>query len=662
MENLEKGFAPKKAAFEASRDLMLPVTGTVLTTVFAFAPMVLIDSEVSAIFYGIPVVVITSLVMSWLESFFILPNHLFHFIKKTPEKGKASGTWFVKLKEAYRSTLTVILKFRYVAIVGLFIFMGVSGWVAKNKVQQNFRNFGGNTERISVRIQLKESASLKQTETELIPLEKHLMALPKDKFSAVMTHVGKYWSMGRMFEGYRYAKIDLNISEDVSHPGTLKKEFTKKLKEEMKQFQKGNIEKVMVGFEMNDQDELKKDMVTINVTGHEEVDYLGLKGAMQKEIDDNKMGLEIVKDNKEFDEKWIFSPNHTMLAQHQMSQGQLTQQLRSFFVPHELMQVRLGGEAKWVYTQVERPKAINKGELNQMSVLNQRGLSVPLKKLGSWYKTKQLSRITHKDGKRTFSFDLSFDPDKDMNINKAKEQAALIVGTLAKAYPTFDVELKDSDRAEANSRSWAGRVALLCIILVMFTLALILGSVSLPFIVGLPIPFGLMGIVWALYLHDLPMGMMSLIGLIGTVGVSVNDSLIMVDQIMKRGRESGFLTRDNIIDGATSRLRAIILTSVTTLGGVFPMAYGIGGESAFTQPLAFSLGWGLFFSTFLTLFALPAFIEIRRDFGRWFNALYNKVTGKNRKSGAVRSSKKEDINMPDDFIEDQSASTINPVR
>ena len=661
MENLENGLKPKDAAIESSRDLMLPVTGTVLTTIFAFAPMVLLDSEISAIFYGIPVVIITSLLMSWLESFFILPNHLFHFIKKAPKESSKSTSLFIKTRALYRKTLSQILRFRYVAVLVLVSFMGVSGWVAKNKIQQQFRHFGGNLERISVRITLKESASLKQTEKAIEPLEKHLMALPKETFGKVTANVGRFWTRGRMYEGYRFAKIDLYISEDASHPATIKKEYTKKLKKELKKFEGKNVEKIAVGFEMNDQDETKKDMVTINIIGREDVDYLGLKGSLQEQIDTHKMGLEMVKDNKEFDEKWIFSPDNTMLAQHQLAQNQLTQQLRSFFVPHELMQVRLGGEAKWVYTQVERPKAISKSELNGMSVLNSRGLSVPLDKLGKWYKKKQLSQIKHKDGKRTFSFDLAFDPEKDMNINKAKDQANLIVAALAKKYPTFSVELKDADRAEANTRNWAARVALLCVILVMFTLALILGSVTLPLIVGLPIPFGLMGIVWALYLHDMPMGMMSLIGLIGTVGVSVNDSLIMVDQIMKRGRKMGQLTRDAILDGASSRLRAIILTSVTTLGGVFPMAYGIGGESAFTQPLAFSLGWGLFFSTFLTLFALPAFIEIRRDFGRWFTMGVNKFKkSRGYDPGDLEKPKSNgEIKLPKDFIEDKKQPGIS---
>ncbi len=631
VENLEEGMTPKQAARAASSDLMLPVTGTVLTTVFAFSPMILIESEIAVIFYAIPIVIITSLAMSWLESFFILPNHMQHFIKTVP-KHSTDTSFFLKTKAAYRRLLTQILRFRYVAVVLLVAFFAVSVWVAKNKIQQQFW-FGANQERIGITITLKESPSLDYTENVIKPIEDYLMTLPKDKIQGVGASIGEMWKHGRNYVGYRYARITLHINENLSHPGSVKTEYTKKLKDYFAKNTPDSIENVQVGWEMNDQDDKKKKMISIDVTGNEDVEYLDLKNTITQQIEANKMDLELVKEVNEFDEKWVFSPNTKRLARHQMSVGQITSQLRSFFVPHELTQVRMNGESKWIYTQVDRDNAVTQKQLNRLTVLNNKGLAVPLRTLGEWSKKKQLGTIRHKDGKRQFTFDLSFEPTEDVNITVAKQQGQKITDVLAKNFPTYDVELRDADRAEASSRAWALKVALLCIMLVMFTLSLVLGSLSLPFIVGLPIPFGLMGIVWALYLHDMPMGIMSLIGLIGTVGVSVNDSLIMVDQIMKRGQKNlKGLTRANIIDGASSRLRAIILTTVTTLGGVFPMAYALGGESGFTEPLAFSLGWGLFFSTFLTLFALPAFIEIRRDFGKGFGFLKKRLTGKRKSS------------------------------
>jgi multidrug efflux pump subunit AcrB len=619
IENLENGMTPKAAAQDASADLMLPVTGTILTTVFAFTPMILIDSEIAVIFYAVPVVIITSLAMSWLESFFILPNHMQHFIRKVP-KHTTETSFFLKTKAAYKALLGQILRFRYLTVTGLVLFFLASAWVAKNKIQQQFW-FGANQERIEIRVTLKDSPSLAHTESVIQPIEAYLLRLPKGKIQGVGADIGEMWEHGRHYVGYRYARITLHINENLTHPGSVKKQYSKILKEYFKNNTPDSIEDIQVGWQMNDQDEKKKQMISIDVTGKEDVDYLDLKSTLTGTIKDKNLKLELVKEVNEFDEKWVFSPDTNSLARHQMSVNEITAQLRSFFVPHELTQVRMNGETKWLYTQVQRDKVVTRAELNQMTVLNHKGLAVPLRHLGSWSKKKQLGTIRHKDGKRQFSFDLSFDPDQDMNITQAKEQGALITQTLAKKFPTYEVQLRDADRAEASSRAWALKVGLLCVLLVMLTLSLVLGSLTLPFIVGLSIPFGLMGVVWALYLHDMPMGIMSLIGLIGTVGVSVNDSLIMVDQIMKRGQGTvKRLTRKHIVEGAASRLRAIILTTVTTLGGVFPMAYALGGESGFTEPLAFALGWGLFFSTFLTLFALPAFIEIRRDFShllRW---------------------------------------------
>lgn len=629
MENLEKGMNPQEAAYQSSSDLMLPVTGTVLTTVFAFTPMIMLESEIAIIFYAIPVVVITSLSMSWLESFFILPNHMQHFIKKVAPQ-KENG-FFLKTKRSYEKSLSYILRFRYLTVLALVLFLVISAWVAKHKIQQRFW-FGANRERVAVKITLKESVSLKNTEEIISPLEKYMMTLPKEDIQNVETSIGQMWTHGRNYQGYRYAKITLHINDNLTHPGAVKNKYTKDLNEYFKTHTPEAIEKIVVGREMNDQDEKKKQMVSIDVTGNEDVDYLDLKQTILDQIEKQKMKLELVKEVDEFDEKWIFTPDSKSLARHRLSLAQITSQLRSYFVPHELMQMRLNGETKWIYTQVKRDKVVTKSELNKMTVLNNIGLSVPLHSLGHWSKKKQLATLRHKDGKRQFSFDLAFEPSEDMNITKAKEQGQSIATILAQKFPTYTVELRDADRAEASSRAWAIKVAILCIMLVMFTLALVLGSVTLPFIVGLPIPFGLMGIVWALYLHDMPMGVMSLIGLIGTVGVSVNDSLIMVDQIIKRGRSQGGLTRANIVAGASSRLRAIILTTVTTLGGVFPMAYALGGESGFTEPLAFSLGWGLFFSTFLTLFALPAFIEIREDVAKGLRLVFATSAPKNKSS------------------------------
>ena len=251
------------------------------------------------------------------------------------------------------------------------------------------------------------------------------------------------------------------------------------------------------------------------------------------------------------------------------------------------------------------------------------GVEVSLNELGGWKQRQSLSSISHQDGVRNFRFDFEYDTE-EVNELQVKKNVEPIVKKLAESFPAYQIELVSSNEGEADNMIWGLKVAAICVGLVLLTMALVLGSLSQPLLVGLPIPFGIMGIIWALYLHDMPLGLMALIGLIGVVGVAVNDSLIMIDQINLLGNKKGKVDSETIVEGASSRLRAILLTTVTTLGGVFPMAYSLGGESGFTQPLAFAMGWGLSFATFLTLFVLPAIMVIQLDIKNVFLKIKNK--------------------------------------
>ena len=110
----------------------------------------------------------------------------------------------------------------------------------------------------------------------------------------------------------------------------------------------------------------------------------------------------------------------------------------------------------------------------------------------------------------------------------------------------------------------------------------------------------------------------------------MNASIILVDQINRLIRIKGQFSRKIMVEACSSRLRAILLTTTTTLLGVFPMAYSFGGESGFTQPLAFSMAWGLSFSTILTLFILPALLEIREDSFKVFRYFKRKFFKKSK--------------------------------
>jgi multidrug efflux pump subunit AcrB len=152
---------------------------------------------------------------------------------------------------------------------------------------------------------------------------------------------------------------------------------------------------------------------------------------------------------------------------------------------------------------------------------------------------------------------------------------------------------------------------------IYFLLILLFNSITQPFLVMIAIPFGIVGVITAFALHGEPLGFVGMLGVIGLAGVVVNDSLVMVNHINKlreQRPDEGVLQL--VVEGASDRLRAVILTSLTTIAALIPLAYGIGGTDPYMAPIALALGYGLLFATPLTLVLVPCLYMIFQDIGR----------------------------------------------
>jgi len=125
------------------------------------------------------------------------------------------------------------------------------------------------------------------------------------------------------------------------------------------------------------------------------------------------------------------------------------------------------------------------------------------------------------------------------------------------------------------------------------------------------------------FFHSETFSFFVLLGVLALVGVVVNDSLVMISHLnfIKKNKDMDGSSIEWIAKGAKDRLRAVILTTLTTLAGVLPLIYGFGGKDAFLQPMVMALGYGLLFGTFVTLILLPCLYSINLDVSNWFSRL-----------------------------------------
>ncbi|MCB9073511.1 MAG: efflux RND transporter permease subunit [Bdellovibrionaceae bacterium] len=636
-ELLSQGFTTKDAAFSAIRDMLIPVTGGILTTVVAFLPMLVISSGIAYVLMAVPVVVIVSLMFSWLECFCILPNHLTHLVKKPPNDKKQN--LFVQVRKYYEKVLFLCLRFRYGILLGLVVVMAGSIYLATQKLQHSFDlNIG--REQVSIYGALKESASVKESIAKIKPIENFLRTFPKSEIENVVTNVGSIWMDGAMRQGKRFVKIRAMINSSEKYPSEILKKVKAQAEEKIKSFKTDDFERLYVDIDHKGSEEKKKEMVRVRVRGSDGVDFEHFEKEVTEKIAKLSSIKEYVPDPTLQQEAWIFIPDRGKMAQYGLDPLIVSRQIRSYFTPNEVIETRINGEKIFVYTEVKGRRSLEYKQIHGYEIISPSGTSVPLSFIGHWEKHTVLKTISHEEGLRFLDLDFRVNTETS-NKTAAQSDVDKALQFFRKKYPAYEFLSKNTNEDEEKNQAWGLKVALVCILSVFMVIALTLGSVSQAFIVGLPIPFGLIGIILALYLHNMPLGLMSIIGLVGTVGVSVNASIIIMDQINKLSENHHKpFSWDIIIEACSDRLRAIVLTTATTLGGLLPMAYSLGGESGFTQPLAFSMAWGLVCATLLTLFALPALVAIQEDSKRGLRRLWGKIN-RNKLNAHSRSDKEE---------------------
>jgi multidrug efflux pump subunit AcrB len=160
-----------------------------------------------------------------------------------------------------------------------------------------------------------------------------------------------------------------------------------------------------------------------------------------------------------------------------------------------------------------------------------------------------------------------------------------------------------------------GYAGVMALFLIFFILTVQFNSFTQPFIIMITIPFVTLGVMVGLLVTGNPLTFVTLIGLLALAGIVVNDSLVLIDFINRYRREHPKQLYLAIIRGCHVRMRPIMLTSVTTICGLAPMAFGIGGKSVFWAPLATAIMWGLGFATLLILSMVPAYYAILEDIG-----------------------------------------------
>lgn len=615
--HMEKGESSMVAAVKGTEEVMGAVVTAVLTTIVAFCPLLFMSGIIGKFIRGIPTVVIVALTASLCEALIILPSHLADFVKiKINAEGKPIGLshempWFKGLVSAYTKLVTWAIRRKYLvmmAFTGVLITCAfLAGTVLKFVL---FPSAGINF--FFIRGEAPIGTPLDKTAELIAPVERAVSSLSETELDSYVTTVGKIEEDRQdPFSGQASNLVQVTVYLTQAQD---RKRDAEEIIAELRKKTLG-----VEGF-----DDLRFDMpesgppvgkpVEVKIRGEEFLVLDKIAGEYMDYLKTLPGTSDITWDNKPGKQEIRVKVDNDKVKMAGLSVMQIAKTIRGVFQGNIATKIKPVKAEKETDVTVRYASAKGTGDISvfdRVLVANSFGNLIPLKKVAVITEIPSTTTVHHLDGKRVVTVSCNIDTNKttSLKINSMLEKK---FKDIPDRYIGYSAKYGGEKEETMDSLISLGKAFFFAFLVVYMVLASFFKSLLQPFIVMLAIPFGLIGVIFAFITHGMPLSFMAVMGIVGLNGIVVNDSIVLVDFINSL-RKSGMSRPESIVKAGQMRIRAVVLTTVTTVGGLSTVAYGIGGLDPFLVPMAISLCWGLTFATLLTLIVIPCVYSIVDD-------------------------------------------------
>ena len=632
--HIEAGEPPKVAAIRGAQEVGWPVVAASLTTICAFGPLMFMSGVSGQFMRIVPIMAILVLIASLFEVFVILPAHVAEWGKAKHREGRSRldnlrtrsqdaftlsvritgffvwfATFFDIIRNRYVRILKVTIRHRY-AFVGSVLFIGLIACVGAFVVLDKELFPGEDFPQFYVKAEMPPSYGMQETTAVMAQIEAAAKTLPSNEVAAIVSNIGIHTPTSGLLEGVTYGS---NFGEVIIEL-TPKRQRTR------------GVDEIIAS--------MRKETATIS--GMEQLNYITQEGGPPQGQD-----VEVKVKGPRFDQLTALADVlKTTLTQmdgvydiqddfrtgkselriylkpekaHQygLTTFQIAQTVRTAIEGAKATTYREADEAIDVIVKYEEDSLKNIAELNNMLIATPTGAIVPLKDVADITEEKGYSDIRRFDGERAITVSASVDRQKTtpFKVNQALISTFANVETL---YPGYQLDFRGLFDEIRDSFAELWKLFIVGLLLIYVVLGAQFKSFIQPIIIMFAVPFGMIGAMFGLLLSNATLSMVAMFGIVALSGIVVNDSIVLIDFINKY-RERGYNKWYAILKGGSIRLRPIILTSLTTIFGLIPMAIGLGGKSPIWMPMAYTIIFGLSFATTMTLFVMPALYAITTD-------------------------------------------------
>ncbi|MFT7155591.1 MAG: multidrug efflux pump subunit AcrB [Parvicella sp.] len=620
--HFERGKSSVQAAIDGTMDVLSSVFTSVLTTIVSFGFLLFVGGDM-AMMEEMAFSVVACLAFSLVEAFLVLPSHLAN--KKMLEPSKIKGYQKVrnriegvitKMRNAYERLLTYVVKrYRYfvwgpMLFIGFVIFLfniGYIKWafypkIPFNDIQVDFAYQPGDREM--------------QTDSTLVVIQDIIFAyqaeLEEEFGEEILTYVSStLGNAQRLGESGNHAgslRISLKEQNHISVyelSNELKKRMPEKLLNSFEKFSLGGDTPfgydISLSIQSTDRDEIAIAAKWLNdkITGYDEV----------KDLADNS-GV----GNREL---WLnVFPKAYALGLDELS---IVNQVRQGFFGQEVQRLIIGKDEVKVWARFPIEDRNDFDDLDKLKIKTPTGQEYLLNQLADYQITRGSVSIRHLDGVQEIRLKGSlYNGDLASMVNARIVEE--VFPELEAKFPNTKIKLKGQAEKAADSATRMGISFLLSILLIMIILSLNFGSFYQAKMIMMVIPVGIVSAMLGHGVVGIPFSIFSFWGIIALVGILVNDAVVMLDQYNK-GLKSGLSAQAAVIQAGQYRFRPIILTSITTVVGLYPLILETSFQAQFLVPMAVSVAYGVLIGTLMLLFFFPPMLMYFNDMRRarfWF--------------------------------------------
>ena len=599
---LQRGDPPREAVIGGVEEVGLPVLSSVLTTIAAFLPLMLLPGILGKFMFIVPFVVTVGLLVSLLEAFWILPTHILALGMQPARRTRAQVlrerlTHWLRVK--YARALVAVLRRRRIAAAALVLLVvGAGGAVASGLVKVQFFAFDS-MRLFYVSVDMPAGVTPERTLAEAERAARVLaQAIDASELRSIASYAGLKFTDTEPVYGDQYAQVLVSLlprGADMRDTGDI-------IASVRPQIEALRGEAKFSFMEMKGGPPTAKP-ISVKIKSDDYPELRAAADALLVEVARLPGVKDLTDDDVSGRSEMRLMLNREKLARTGVNPAEVARLLRLYGEGELVATTRDGGEKVEVVVRARQESLNDVTELLQRVVPLADGRSVQLGELVDHELRLSKGYIRHYQLTRAITVEAELDRSQ-IDTVEANDRLKAAWAQLQPRFPGVELDFSGELEDIQESLDAMGKLFVLGIGLIYLILATQFRSYWQPLIILLTVPLAFTGVVLGLLVSGNPLSLYTLYGVIALTGIAVNSAIVLIDAANER-REAGMSVQHAAIYAARRRLVPILITSTTTIGGLLSLAIGLGGKSLMWGPVAASIVWGLGFSTVLTLFAVP---------------------------------------------------------